>query len=86
MRNGIIDRWDSRQPGGKTDLIANLTDAGQGHNRGAASIDYLRILHEHELLVRTMRGDVRLWPILTVNPLQLLRPFAARDPRSAVLA
>ena len=77
MRNGIIDRWDSRQPGGKTDLIASLTDAGQGHNRGAASIDYLRILHEHDLLVRTMRGDVRLWPNLTMNLLPLLRPSAA---------
>ncbi|KAI0754731.1 hypothetical protein C8Q80DRAFT_1094670 [Daedaleopsis nitida] len=61
MRNGIIDRWDSRQPGGKTDVVVNMSNSSEERepgNRWAASVDYLRIIHDHELLVRTIRGDL----------------------------
>ncbi len=64
MRNGIIDRWDSRQSGSKTDVIANMSEAGRG-GRGVASVDHIRIVHEYEMLVRTMRGDVRITVLLT---------------------
>lgn len=65
MRNGIIDRWDWREASGKTDTIVNMSDAHDGDRgliagKGAASVDHLRIVHGHELLVRTMRGDVRI--------------------------
>ena len=64
MRNGIIDRWDSRQPGGKTDTLINMSEkaaAQSGSNWGVATaaIDHVRVVHGHALLVRTMRGDVR---------------------------
>ncbi|KAI0699947.1 hypothetical protein C8T65DRAFT_580735 [Cerioporus squamosus] len=58
MRNGIICRWDSREATGKTDTIVNMSEADDSLGRGAASVDYLRIVHRHELLVRTMRGDL----------------------------
>ncbi|KAI0770116.1 hypothetical protein C8Q74DRAFT_1201519 [Fomes fomentarius] len=57
MRNGIIDRWDSRSSGSKTDVVVNMSEGGQG-GRGVASVDHIRIVHEYEMLVRTMRGDL----------------------------
>ncbi len=59
MRNGVVDRWDSREPGGKTDLVVNMADCPSPWKM-TPSIDYLRMVHGHELLVRTMRGDVRI--------------------------
>ncbi|TFK91871.1 hypothetical protein K466DRAFT_283280 [Polyporus arcularius HHB13444] len=58
MRNGVISRWDSRGATGKTDMIVNMSEAHDSAGRGAASVDHLRIVHGHELLVRTMRGDL----------------------------
>ena len=57
MRNGMVDRWDSREPGVKTDLVVNMAETPSPWKM-TPSIDYLRVVHGHELLVRTMRGDV----------------------------
>ena len=65
MRNGVVDRWDSRQSGGKTDLVVNMSTKPPSpeitSNWGIviASIDRLRIVHGHGMLVRTLSGDVR---------------------------
>ncbi len=40
-------------------MIVNMSEAHDSAGRGAASVDHLRIVHGYELLVRTMRGDVR---------------------------
>ncbi|KAH9924301.1 uncharacterized protein BXZ73DRAFT_50469 [Epithele typhae] len=62
MRNGIVDRWDSRESVGKTDLLVNMTAArppsSSNWGLASASVDYLRVVHENALLVRTMRGDL----------------------------
>ena len=75
MRNGVIDRWDSREPGGKTDLVVNMAERPSPWKMTPA-IDYLRIVRGHQLLVRTMRGDVCMLyavvrPALTVLYVQL---------------
>ncbi|KAM5539448.1 hypothetical protein V8D89_006900 [Ganoderma adspersum] len=57
MRNGVVDRWDSREPGGKTDLVVNMVERLSPWKM-TPTIDYLRVVHGHELLVRTMRGDL----------------------------
>ncbi|KAI1794965.1 hypothetical protein LXA43DRAFT_96038 [Ganoderma leucocontextum] len=57
MRNGVVDRWDSRQPGVKTDLVVNMAERPSPWKM-TPTIDYIRIVHGHELLVRTMRGDL----------------------------
>ncbi|PIL22753.1 hypothetical protein GSI_15446 [Ganoderma sinense ZZ0214-1] len=53
----MVDRWDSREPGVKTDLVVNMAETPSPWKM-TPSIDYLRIIHGHELLVRTMRGDL----------------------------
>ena len=92
MRNGIIDRWDWREASGKTDTIVNMSDAHDGDRglvagKGAASVDHLRIVHGHELLVRTMRGDVRIHRVICAHRILLLTwPLSpAGDARFAVL-
>ncbi len=40
-------------------MIVNMSEAYDSAGRGAASVDHLRMVHGYELLVRTMRGDVR---------------------------
>ena len=68
MRNGVIDRWDARVPNVKTDTLVDMSDAppsSSGHCGvpiPIASIDHLRVVHDHALLVRTVRGDVRDTP------------------------
>ena len=68
MRNGVIDRWDSRVSSGKTDTLVDMSEAQpspSGHwgvPIPIASIDHLRVVHDHALLVRTVRGDVRDTP------------------------
>ncbi|TBU44417.1 hypothetical protein BD309DRAFT_958449 [Dichomitus squalens] len=57
MRNGIVDRWDSREPGSKTDLAVNMAERPSAWKMTPA-IDYLRIVHGHELVIRTMRGEL----------------------------
>ena len=59
MRNGVVDRWDSREPGGKTDLVVNMAERPSPWKM-TPTIDYLRVVHGHKLLVRTMRGEVRV--------------------------
>ena len=63
MRNGVVDRWDTRQRGSKTDLIVNMAERPSSWKM-APSIDYLRVVREHQLLIRTMRGEVRV-PVCT---------------------
>ena len=57
MRSGVVDRWDSREPGGKTDLVVNMLERPSPWKM-TPTIDYIRVIREHQLLVRTMRGDV----------------------------
>ena len=59
MRNGIVDRWDSREQGGKTDQVVNMAERPSLWKM-TPTIDYLRVIHGDKLLVRTMRGEVRI--------------------------
>ncbi|KAI0330458.1 hypothetical protein GY45DRAFT_1434609 [Cubamyces sp. BRFM 1775] len=58
-RNGVIQRWDLRQPTSNPDLILNMSEK-PGIIAGGAPVQHLRTLHGYGLLVETMRGDLEM--------------------------
>lgn len=56
MRNGVVERWDLRQPSAASDMVVNMS--GKEDRTGGAPVQHLRLVHQHGLLVETMRGDV----------------------------
>ncbi|EIW59411.1 uncharacterized protein TRAVEDRAFT_46720 [Trametes versicolor FP-101664 SS1] len=65
MRNGVVERWDLRQPGAASDTVVNMSS--KADRTGGAPVQHLRLVHQHGLLVETMRGD------LEVHDLRFLR-------------
>ncbi|KAI8994235.1 hypothetical protein BD414DRAFT_457838 [Trametes punicea] len=58
LRNGVIERWDLRQPSTVPDLIVDMS---QNHKTtGRAPVQHLRTIHQYGLLVETMRGDLEI--------------------------
>lgn len=56
MRNGVVERWDLRQPSAASDTVVNMSS--KADCTGGAPVQHLRLVHQHGLLVETMRGDV----------------------------
>lgn len=56
MRNGVVERWDLRQPGAASDTVVNMSE--KADRTGGAPVQHLRLVHQHGLLIETMRGDV----------------------------
>lgn len=56
MRNGVVERWDLRQPSAASDTVVNMSS--KADRTGGAPVQHLRLVHQHGLLVETMRGDV----------------------------
>ncbi|KAI0647813.1 hypothetical protein C8Q79DRAFT_533086 [Trametes meyenii] len=58
MRNGVIERWDLRQPKIGPDVIVNMSK--EGERSGVAPVQHLHAIHGHGLLIETMRGDLEV--------------------------
>ncbi|KAI0629746.1 hypothetical protein C8Q77DRAFT_263180 [Trametes polyzona] len=65
MRNGVVERYDLRGAKSGPDIIVNMSE--KERQLGGAPVQHVRTIHQHGLLVETMRGD------LEVHDLRFLR-------------